>query len=296
MAVETPKAEAIGNAAAFPKRRREQAVQRWAELPLLRTVFTVDRDKAVETCRNIVDVLVQAAASGRIEDLEAPGFDTVRERLGRMPASGRKTGRWAGRVADEVTALKQAARQVLAREPHGENREGDPTQVPALTELPDTLRPVVTEATLTEGREVIVRQCRQTLETATSVIEFRDRAVAVPLIGTLDSARDRVVTEILLRVILEQRASRAVSHITGVPAVGTLVARCLTRTVVAGRLMGAACVIPGIRPVIAQTVARLDNDLGVVTTRATPVDALSPAPDHLGGSFTPLRPASARGR
>jgi len=120
---------------------------------------------------------------------------------------------------------------------------------------------------------VIMRQQQDMLELSTPVVMLWDGIVALPLIGTLDSARTQVVMETLLRRIVETGALIAVIDITGVPTVDTLTAQHLLKTVTAARLMGAECIISGIRPQIAQTIVHLGVDLGDITTKATLADA-----------------------
>ncbi|MFD3518216.1 STAS domain-containing protein [Streptomyces sp. NPDC058657] len=133
-------------------------------------------------------------------------------------------------------------------------------------------------ATYAEGREEIIRrQSRQLLELSTPVVRLWDKVLAVPLIGTLDTARTQVVMENLLDAIQRSEAMVAIVDITGVPTVDTAVAHHLMQTVNAVRLMGADCVISGIRPSIAQTIAQLGIDLGTILTRTTLADALSEA-------------------
>ncbi|KOG45712.1 MULTISPECIES: STAS domain-containing protein [Streptomyces] len=133
-------------------------------------------------------------------------------------------------------------------------------------------------ATYVEGREEIIRrQSRQLLEVSTPVVRLWHQILAVPLIGTLDTARAQVVMENLLQAISEHEAQVAIIDITAVPTVDTAVAEHLMHTVQAVRLMGADCVISGIRPSIAQTIAQLGIDLSGILTRATLSDALSEA-------------------
>ncbi|MFD9381077.1 STAS domain-containing protein [Streptomyces sp. NPDC059999] len=133
-------------------------------------------------------------------------------------------------------------------------------------------------ATYVEGREEIIRrQSRQLLEVSTPVIRLWHQVLAVPLIGVLDSARAQVVMENLLQSIADHEARVAIIDITGVSTVDTAVARHLMHTVRAVRLMGADCVISGIRPRIAQTIAHLGIDLSGILTRASLADALSEA-------------------
>jgi rsbT co-antagonist protein RsbR len=120
------------------------------------------------------------------------------------------------------------------------------------------------------------------------VIKLWDGIVAVPLIGTLDSARSQVVMETLLESIVEQQARYAILDITGVPTVDSLVAQHLMKTVAAARLMGAECIVSGIRPAIAQTMVHLGLDLGTVVTRSSLADALGYVLHQLGvGIVTP---------
>jgi len=121
--------------------------------------------------------------------------------------------------------------------------------------------------------EVIARQQQELLELSTPVVSLWKDILALPLIGTLDSARTQVVMESLLQKIVETSAAIAIIDITGVPTVDTLVAQHLLKTVAAARLMGADCIISGIRPQIAQTIVHLGVDLGSVITKATLADA-----------------------
>ena len=132
---------------------------------------------------------------------------------------------------------------------------------------------------------MILRQQSELLELSTPVVKLWEGVLALPLIGTLDSDRAQVVMESLLQQIVETGASVAIIDITGVPTVDTLVAQHLLKTVAAARLMGADCIISGIRPQIAQTIVHLGVDLGDVMTKASLADALDgrPAPHRLRG-------------
>lgn len=129
-----------------------------------------------------------------------------------------------------------------------------------------------------QAREaIIVRQQQELLELSTPVVQLWDRILALPLVGTLDSARTQIVMESLLERIVETESEVAIIDITGVPTVDTLVAQHLLKTIAATRLMGADCIISGIRPQIAQTIVHLGVDLGTVTTKATLADAFAVA-------------------
>jgi rsbT co-antagonist protein RsbR len=132
--------------------------------------------------------------------------------------------------------------------------------------------------------EIIARQQRELLELSTPVVELWKDVLALPLVGTLDSARTQIVMESLLQKIVDTGASIAIIDITGVPTVDTLVAQHLLKTVAATRLMGADCIISGIRPQIAQTIVHLGVDLGQVLTKATLADAFRVALKRTGSS------------
>ncbi|MEU7059473.1 STAS domain-containing protein [Streptomyces sp. NPDC046197] len=274
---------------AFLDRRREQIAQRWADEALFRTVFTVSRDEAVEACRTVVDALARVAESERVTDPEAGGFIVVREQLARMGAAHSRRGRTASQVSSDVDALRPPAVDLLVADlpdaPADLLREYTNT----LTVLMGTLRLVVMETALSEGQNLIDRQRLQLMEVVTPVIKLWDGIVAVPLIGTLDSARSQVVMETLLEAVIDQQARFAILDITGVPTVDSLVAQHLMKTVAAARLMGAECVVSGIRPAIAQTIVHLGLDLGTVITRASLADALAHALHQLGADI--VRPA-----
>ncbi|MER6027147.1 STAS domain-containing protein [Streptomyces sp. NPDC001851] len=283
--------EAVASAArrlgAFLERRREQIAQRWADAPLFRAVFTVSRDETVEACKAVVDALSDVASAGRLEDIEAPGFETVREQLGRMSGSRTRTGSSPAQIADEVAALRAPVAELLRAEFSDPSAPEAAENLLALTALMGTLRLVVMQTALSAGEELIARQRQQLLEVATPVINLWEGVVAVPLIGTLDSARSQVVMEALLEGIVSRRARYAILDITGVPTVDSLVAQHLMKTVAAARLMGAECIVSGIRPAIAQTIVQLGIDLGSVLTRASLADALAHALTQQGIEVSP---------
>ncbi|MET9907032.1 STAS domain-containing protein [Streptomyces sp. NPDC006476] len=269
--------DAAGGLADFLRRRREQIAQRWADAALFRTVFTVARDEAVDASGAVVDALAEVAGSGRLEDLAAPGFTAVREQLGRMSASRGRAGFTPAQIDSEVAGLRAPVIALLRAE-FDASAEGPAHDCAlALTALMGTLRLVVLETTVSEGEQVIARQHQQLLEAATPVIKLWEGVVAVPLIGILDSACSQVVMESLLEAIVEHGAAYAILEITGVPTVDSLVAQHLMKTIAAARLMGAECIVSGIRPAIAQTIVHLGIDLGTVVTRAGLADALAHA-------------------
>ncbi len=287
--------EVVQELGAFLERRREQIAQRWADAALFSTVFTVSRDEAVEACKAVVDALAEVARSGRLEDIDAPGFGAVKDQLGRMAASRARAGFSPAQITAEVAGLREPAAALLRAE-FGSADEHAHACVLALAVLMGTLRLVVMETTLSAGEELIARQREQLLEVATPVIRLWEGVVAVPLIGTLDSARSQVVMESLLEAIVEQRARYAILDITGVPTVDSLVAQHLMKTVAAARLMGAECIVSGIRPAIAQTIVHLGIDLGSIITRAGLADALAHALTQQGIVVSPRPDAGANAR
>ena len=154
------------------------------------------------------------------------------------------------------------------------------------TVLLDKLGLYTTEIFQKSREDVITRQQQEMLELSTPVVELWEGVLALPLIGTLDSARTQVVMENLLQKIVETGAGIAIVDITGVPTVDTLVAQHLMKTVAAARLMGAECIISGIRPQIAQTIVHLGVNLNDIITKATLADAFEVALHRLGATVT----------
>lgn len=258
--------------------RGEQLAQRWADLPLFRNVFTTGRDAAVSAAHRLAETLAEVARNERLDDTSAPGFDRLRPHLAQMINARSRAGATLLQITAEVSDLKGPAVDIIRREPADDGGEA----LVAAVELMGTLRVVVMEIALSEGAEVIDRQRQQLMELSTPMIKLWDRVVAVPLIGTLDSARTQVVMETLLQAIVDQNAAIAILDITGVPMVDTVVAQYLLKTAMAVRLMGSECVISGIRPQIAQTIVQLGIDLGDIITRATLADALAWALEKSG--------------
>jgi rsbT co-antagonist protein RsbR len=144
----------------------------------------------------------------------------------------------------------------------------------ALSRVLDALGLFTIETYARTREEIITTQAEQLLELSTPVVKLWDGVVAVPLVGTLDSARTQVVMEKLLQALVDTESDQAIIDITGVPAVDTQVAQHLLKTIVAARLMGAECTVSGIRPQIAQTIVALGIEFGDITTKATLADAL----------------------
>ena len=210
----------------------------------------------------------------------------VRELLGAISRSRGQQGFSPSETATFVFSLKPA---LFAR--IRERLGSDPARLFVTlrdaSELLDRLGLYTTEV-YQQGREdVIMRQQQDMLELSTPVVELWGGVLALPLIGTLDSARTQTVMESLLQRIVETGAEVAIVDITGVPTVDTLVAQHLMKTVTAARLMGADCIISGIRPQIAQTIVHLGVELGDVTTKASLADAFAIALQRRGLRIAP---------
>jgi rsbT co-antagonist protein RsbR len=268
--------QAASEAAQTLAARREQVAHTWADLPLFASAYGGQRDEAASAATRLVEAMVELAQSGQIDDYLAPGFTAVREVLSRVTSDRLRSGGDAQQVIDEIGQLQQPLTALF--DGPSLNGHADATTVPAtllaVTELIGSLRVAAVVALLGETDEVMARQRQELMEISTPIIRLWEGIVAVPLIGTLDSARSQVVMESLLSGIVEEQAAVAILDITGVPMVDTLVAQHLMKTAMAVQLMGAECVISGIRPQIAQTIVHLGIDLREITTRATLSDAL----------------------
>ena len=194
-------------------------------------------------------------------------------------------------TATFVFSLKQPLFDVLRQEHDGQAATLTDELWTASSAL-DRLGLYTTEVYQKGREEVILRQQEEMLELSTPVVKLWEGVLALPMIGTLDSARTQVVMESLLQRIVETGAEVAIIDITGVPTVDTLVAQHLLKTITAARLMGAECIISGIRPQIAATIVHLGVDLSAVITKATLADAFQVALSRLGLTVqrAPARP------
>jgi rsbT co-antagonist protein RsbR len=217
-----------------------------------------------------------ALASGDVDDVSDPAWTEVRDFLREVSRSRALQGFRPSETASFIFSLKQPLfallRQELANAP-----EELTAQIWAISTLLDQLGLYSTEMYQQTREEIIVRQQQELLELSTPVVQLWDRILALPLVGTLDSSRTQVVMESLLERIVASGSEIAIIDITGVPTVDTLVAQHLLKTIAATRLMGADCIISGIRPQIAQTIVHLGVDLGTVVTKATLADAFAVA-------------------
>ncbi len=220
-------------------------------------------------------------------DIETTSFRALRRFLEEITASRTQQGASPSETARFIFSFKTPLfTEIRSKMP-------DPVeQVEALadiTALIDNLGLFVTEAHQKARESVILRQQEEMLELSTPVVKLWDGVLALPIIGTLDSARTQVVMESLLQRIVDTGSTVAIIDITGVPTVDTLVAQHLLKTVTAARLMGADCIISGIRPQIAQTIVHLGVDLGDVITKATLSSAFAVALQRKGMTISRIK-------
>jgi len=267
-------------------KNEQQILEQWVALQQSATTARADLIREHELREQSREFLQQfsAAISTDSENTEAAAWNPVKEILAGVSRSRAIQGFTPSETAMFVFSLKQPIFELLRKEIQDPAKfAGESWRV---TVLLDNLG-LYTIEVYQKGREaVIARQQEEMMELSTPVVELWNNIVALPLIGTLDSARTQVVMESLLEKIVENEAMIAIIDITGVPTVDTLVAQHLLKTVAAARLMGADCIISGMRPQIAQTIVHLGVNLSDVVTKATLADAFAVALQRTGASVT----------
>jgi rsbT co-antagonist protein RsbR len=236
-------------------------------------------------CGQFLSLLAQATASGGTDDIDDRAWDEVRDLLTEISAARAKQGSTPSETATFIFSLKQSLFNAM-REAMGKDPEALATALWSISTLLDKLGLFTIEVFQKSRDQIIVRQQQELLELSTPVVKLWQDILALPLIGTLDSARTQVVMESLLQKIVDTGAAIAIIDITGVPTVDTLVAQHLMKTIAAARLMGADCIISGIRPQIAQTIVHLGVNLEDVVTKATLADAFVVALARVGASIS----------
>ncbi len=274
------------------ERREAEVLERWTKAQL--AAITLRRDliseaQLREQSREFLSQLRMALAKGGTGDVGAPAWSAVREQLGDLSRSRAAKGFSPAETATFVFSLKQPLFEVL-REEYAGDAAGLAQEIWGTNVFLDQLGLYTTEVYQKGKEEVIYRQQQEMLELSTPVVKLWDGILALPMIGTLDSARTQVVMETLLQRIVETGAEVAIIDITGVPTVDTLVAQHLIKTITAARLMGAECIISGIRPQIAATIVHLGVDLSAVITKSTLADALQVALGRVGLSVQRTAP------
>jgi rsbT co-antagonist protein RsbR len=225
-----------------------------------------------EQSREFLNLLQAAARAGTLDRIDGTEWASVREFLQRISRSRAHQGFTPTETATFIFSLKQPLFARL-RTSLGNDAQALADEIGTATDVIDRLGLFTIEMYQKGREEVISRQQQELMELSTPVVQLWDNVLALPLIGTLDSERTQVVMESLLQRIVDTGAMIAIIDITGVPTVDTLVAQHLMKTIAAARLMGADCIISGIRPQIAQTIVHLGVNLQDVVTKATLADA-----------------------
>jgi rsbT co-antagonist protein RsbR len=227
----------------------------------------IREDEVRQQSREFLRLLLEALRSGEETDISGAGWADVRGFLEKISASRVVQGFSPSQTATFVFSLKQPIFSRLRTEARSADElAGDSWRV---TMLLDSLGLYTTEVFQKNREGIILRQQEEMMELSTPVVTLWEGVLALPLIGTLDSQRTQTVMEALLQRIVETESDIAIIDITGVPTVDTLTAQHLLKTITAARLMGAECIISGIRPQIAQTIVHLGVSLGDVVTKSS---------------------------
>ena len=274
--------------------RREEVLTAWVKEQL--------RDGRAESLpaeelraqgEEFLTLIADPADADSIFDANSEAWGPARAFLADLSRTRARQGFSPSETASFVFALKRPLFAMLRTE-FADDAAQLGEEIWNATELLDQLGLLTMEEYQRGREEVIRRQQQEMLELSTPVVTLWDGVLALPMIGTLDSARTQIVMETLLQRIVETGAAIAIIDITGVPTVDTMTAQHLLKTVTATRLMGAECIISGIRPQIAQTIVHLGVDLGDVTTKATLADAFRVALSRTGRRVTGAVPADDR--
>lgn len=234
-------------------------------------------------CSRFLQLMQRALESGGT-NFQASSWDAVRDMLRDVSRSRAQQGFTPAETAMFVFSAKRPVfsqiRELCKKDP-----EALASEMWIAAELLDSMGLFTTEVYQKSREEIIKRQQEELLELSTPVVKLWDGILALPIIGTLDSARTQTVMESLLQAIVQTNSKVAIIDITGVPTVDTVVAQHLLKTVTAARLMGADCIISGVRPQIAQTIVHLGINLLDVTTKATLAAAFKIALERVGYNF-----------
>ena len=239
------------------------------------------REQLRSHCQQFLATFTAATRAGELENIEHRSWDDVRDLLAEISSTRARSGSTPSDTATFVFSLKQPVFARL-REAFAADPQSLASASWTINTLLDKLGLYTIEVFQKTKDQIIVRQQQELLELSTPVVKLWNGILALPLIGTLDSARTQVVMENILQKIVDTGAIIAIIDITGVPTVDTLVAQHLLKTVTAIRLMGADCIISGVRPQIAQTIVHLGVNLEDVITKATLADAFLVALERTG--------------
>ncbi|MFI2662343.1 STAS domain-containing protein [Micromonospora carbonacea] len=247
----------------------ERITQRWAELLAASLRGRLSHAELRRQVQELHRAVIEAARGGGF-DLESESAGELRAVLAELSRGRARQGFTATETAISVYALKDVLLELL----EADAADTALRDYVAFSALVDQMGLFTFESFVRTRESLIADQAEQLLELSTPVVKIWEGVVAVPLVGTLDSARAQVVMERLLQTLVDTGSPYAIIDITGVPAVDTQVAQHILKTVVAARLMGADCIISGIRPQIAQTIVALGIEFGDIATKASLADAL----------------------
>ncbi|MFJ9524278.1 STAS domain-containing protein [Streptomyces cyaneofuscatus] len=250
---------------------RERVEREWIDGVAGSLKGRISKAEVDRELRELYAALADAFGAGE-EDARGDNFSETRALLTELSRNRARQGFTPSETAISVLALKRAFEPALA-----DGSAQDTAGYLRLSRVLDDLALFTIETYTRTREEIISSQAAQLMELSTPVVKLWDGVIAVPLVGTLDSARTQVVMEKLLQALVDTGSEQAIIDITGVPAVDTQVAQHLLKTVVAARLMGAECTVSGIRPQIAQTIVALGIEFGDIVTKATLADALQHA-------------------
>jgi rsbT co-antagonist protein RsbR len=248
---------------------RQELVERWTGVVMKTLGGRMTQSELEHDVRELFEAIVAVPhVEGR--DLSDPAYADLRSLLGELARARARQGFTPTETAVGVFALKEAVLDLLEAEAEAEGYRF----FAAFSRFVDDLGLFMLD-TYTQAREAVINeQAAALLELSTPVVRLWEGIVTLPLVGTLDSARTQVVMERLLDALVKTGSDHAIIDITGVPAVDTQVAQHLLKTVMAARLLGAECIISGVRPQIAQTVVGLGIDFGNIATKSSLSDAL----------------------
>ncbi|MFJ7325474.1 STAS domain-containing protein [Streptomyces cyaneofuscatus] len=247
---------------------RERVESEWIDSVAGSLKGRISKAEVDRELRELYEALVEGLTAGG-EDARGENLSETRALLTELSRNRARQGFTPSETAISVLALKRAFEPALV-----DGSAQDTDTYLRLSRVLDDLALFTIETYTRAREEIISSQAAQLMELSTPVVKLWDGVIAVPLVGTLDSARTQVVMEKLLQALVDTGSEQAIIDITGVPAVDTQVAQHLLKTVVAARLMGAECTVSGIRPQIAQTIVALGIEFGDIATKATLADAL----------------------
>ena len=262
------------NSVKILKEKKEAILELWITKQMTEDSYFNPEDQK-EDSEDFLDAFLGTLNETNINDQDARGFEKVHDILMGISVSRAKRGFSPRETGVYMFTFKEALLETLSKDVN------DPTKLYEdslkISKIIDNMAILTFEGFIKGREDVIARQTDEITEISTPVIRVWDGVVALPIIGTLDSARTQVVMENLLQQIVETGSTIAILDISGVPAVDSLVAQHLIKTVSATRLLGAECIISGIRPEIAQIIVHLGIDLSNIITKSSLASALQTA-------------------